>query len=241
MLTTVAGLTRADYAAAFDAERDQVYPQVDALEARFCWGIDPPRLLEAARVLACPVKRTPPHWQHGRVLYAYARQYLARHDGPAHLVDIGTAKGFSALCLRWALSDSQVLGRVTSIDVIDPAARVRRNTVAELDGYLTLYETLAPWSEMRGTEFVCGEGLTWLQSSSSRIHMASIDGKHTEAVVREEALKLAERQQPGDLVFFDDVHLPGVAAAVRRVADVYDVLERFDVLPQRAYLVAVRR
>ena len=187
------------------------------------------------------------------MLYAYARQYLSRQatlDGMAiaaaergvfHLVDVGTAKGFTALVLRWALDDSLVLGRVTSIDVIDPAARVRRNTVAELDGYLTLYETLAPWPEMRGTEFVCGEGLAWLQSSSSRLHLACLDGKHTEAVVREEALTLAERQQPGDLVFFDDVHLPGVAAAVREVADVYDVLERFDVLPQLAYIVAVRR
>ena len=53
----------------------------------------------AARVLACPLKANPPNWQHGRVLYAGYRAYLAGLQRRVLLLDIGTAKGFSAAAM----------------------------------------------------------------------------------------------------------------------------------------------
>jgi predicted O-methyltransferase YrrM len=154
------------------------------------------------------------------------------------MLDIGTAKGFSALCLAWALSDAGIDGRVVTVDVIDPTARIFRNTVADLDGLKTLAELLAPWTDAGRIEAVKSPGIRWLESHQERIHFAFVDGKHSGSVVKQEGQLLAARQTVGDLVVFDDVHLPDVWDSVHGLQDYYT--ERIDVLPARAYGVAVR-
>jgi predicted O-methyltransferase YrrM len=185
------------------------------------------------------VKVNPPNWQHGRVLYAAARRYLDGRRGRVLLLDIGTAKGFSALCLLWAMNDAQVAGNVVSVDVIDPMARERRNTAAEVDGFKTLTEILAPWPEADAITFLQSTGLDYLHKYAGRIEIAFVDGKHTAEVVWKEALFLADRQQSGDLAIFDDVHIPAIRAAVSSLS-AYTV-EWLSVLPKRAYAIARRK
>lgn len=234
--------SRADYDALFAREWPGSHPVIDAIEQEYGHALDEARLREAARVLACPVKVNPPNWQHGRLLYAVARAYAEdRVDAPLVFLDVGTAKGFSALCLRWALDDAGATdGRVASCDVVDPEARVRRNTVAEVDGSLTLAETLSPWPEAGRIEFVRKTGVQALMGFQS-VDLAFVDGKHSGLVVRDEASMLSRRQRPGDVVVFDDVHVDGVWKAVAWLRDggLYSV-RRVDYLPARAYAIATR-
>lgn len=234
--------TVADYDDAFEAERVNEYPVVDMLEDGLGYKLERDRLEQAARTLACPVKANPPNWQHGRVLYALARYRLLHWSGDdrALFVDIGTAKGFSALCLQWAIDDSGSYGQVVSIDVVNPLARVRRNSVAEIDGYgfLTVPEFLKQWPAGEEIGFIGGPSLTWLRSDESRIALAFVDGKHTQEVVQAEAEVISERQKPGDLIVFDDVHIPGIKAAVETLQ--HYRLVRLSVLPHRAYAIATR-
>ena len=239
-MRTTALHTVAEYQAAFDRECGQAYPWVDAFEARAGYAIDTTRLRAAAYLLACPLKAHPPNWQHGRVLYAAARQHFAAYRGAARVLDIGTAKGFSALCLQWALRDAGVQGHVVSVDVIDPCSREPRNTVAELDAPLTLFELLRPWPEAATITFHQMTGINFLLSYQGRIDCAFVDGKHTGDVVAQEGALLADRQQPGDLAIFDDVHLKDVRDAVTQLR-AYNV-EWISVRPQqRAYAVGRRR
>jgi predicted O-methyltransferase YrrM len=230
--------TLADYERIFEAERSVEYPVVDEIERRFGYKCNREKIESAARILACPLKAHSPNWQHGRVLYALASDRLesAAHDSYV-LLDIGTAKGYSALCLRWSLGLDP--GIVYSVDVLDPHARVRRNSVFELDGYKTVPEFLAQWPEAGDIRFEQSTGIYWLQRHHERIHVAFVDGKHTGMVVSEEGHLLADRQQPGDVVMFDDVQLPDVGAAVRRL-DAYK-LEYVQVRPERMYAIGVRR
>lgn len=252
--------TAEDYARVFEAERQREYPLIDAFEQRMGYAIDRAKLEEAARVLACPVKRNPPCWQHGRVLYAAAQAYVQRRIadtaevwiddgggpvaaisdkfGPLSFLDIGTAKGFSALCLRWASIGLDV--SVISVDVIDPHERVKRNTIAEVDGYKTLAETLAPWPEAQSIRFVQSTGIDWLKAHPERLHVVFVDGKHTAEVVAQEAALILARQVTGDLCIFDDVHLPEIRAVVRGLHHSYS-LEYLDILPNRGYAVGVRK
>lgn len=240
MSTAVCAPTAADYAAAFAAEQAQTYPMVDAFEARMGFALDRERLESAARVLACPLKKSPPNWQHGRVLYAAAMRYLADYAcEPVNILDIGTAKGFSALCLRWALYDSGKNGLVTSVDVIDPAAAVARNTVAEVDGLLTLHQTLTPWREAGSIRFARSSGLYWLETHEGRINIAFVDGTHNPHTVAHEGEVLAQRQEHGDLAIFDDVNRPELLRVVRSLADAY-VFDVLEVLPTRHYAIGVR-
>lgn len=234
--------SRADYAAVFEAERDVEYPAIDTYEAECGFALSRHLLERAARVLACPVKVAPPNWQHGRVIYSTLRRYLASPADqfePIRCLDIGTAKGFSALCARWALVDSGVRGHVTSVDVIDPEARVPRNTVADVDGPRTLREILESWPDADDITFAKSSGTAWLNIHRGPYDFAFVDGKHRQDVVSEELRLLADRQSPGHVTLLDDVQIPGVRAAIED-SEGYDV-RYLEAKPERAYAIAVRR
>lgn len=244
------------YDTIFEAEAAQHYPMVDTY-IRSIDGLEIPRheLEKYARVLACPVKVNPPNWQHGRLVYSVVRKLLsvfepllsnqtrARRDFIC--VDIGTAKGFSAIMAQLAIdhSGATLFSEVISTDVIDPWVTCRRNTVAEpaAGRYLTLHEILEPFSKIADKiEFRRGTGVELLQGLQ-RVNFAFVDGKHDEATVRTEAELLRQRQLPGDVVIFDDLQVPGVRAAVEKVRDVDYAKTEIRLLPGRAQMVAVRR
>jgi hypothetical protein len=231
------------YQAAFDTERVQTYPVVDEFEHEMGYALDRVKMEDAARVLACPLKVNPPNWQHGRVLYALARDYfksVVDSGGWFQIVDIGTAKGFSALCLQWALDDSGKVGQVVSMDVIDPAGTEKRNTVAECSGPVTLADIHAPWPDAKKISFIQSDSLSWLRRLSDRIHVAFVDGKHDGSVVSQEARLISSRQVSGDVVVFDDAQIPGVDLAIRNVSDIY-TLRKLTVKDNRAYVIGRRR
>ncbi len=233
-------LTAKDYEKAFRAEVVQVYPEID----KYCkeYPLDKDKLLTAARVLACPVKKNPPNWQHGRVIYQAVREFTSRQPkgrNPAQFLDIGTAKGFSALCALWAARDSGFPVKITSVDVIDPEGIERRNTVAEVDGQKTLHQILDPWPESREIEFKKSTGIDWLEAHpNTRIHFAFVDGKHSYEAVKAESEALRIRQQPGDVILFDDLQIEGVRKAVDELKQ-YHVLH-LEVKQGRSYGIAER-
>jgi len=170
------------------------------------------------------------------------RNILDRSEGEVLLLDIGTAKGFSALCMLWALLDSRphVTGRVVSLDVIDPQARVRRNTIAEVDGYKTLAEILKPWPEASQIEFIQSTGVHWLSEHFDHITFAFIDGKHKYDQVRLEAQLISQRQLHEDYILFDDVHIEGVFKAATELKD-YEMAAHVKLLPEREYYLCYKR
>lgn len=242
--TTTTAIPRVAYEMAFARECEQVYPAIDAVEARYGHAIDRTALDAVARVLACPVKVHAPNWQHGRVLYAVTRHYLDAHPGEAVLLlDIGTAKGFSAWCLQRALLDAGRSrgGHVVSVDVIDPLSTRPRNSIADCDGPHALRELHDAWPEMASIDFLQSTGLEWLRRSRDRVHVAFVDGKHEGSVVYHEGKDLAKRQRSGDVAIFDDVHLPTVSQAVHLLGQQFYRLDWVEVLPHRAYAIGVRQ
>lgn len=239
--TTPQTVTAETYDRLFDEARQLTVPTVDAFETRMGFAIPRERLEDVARVLSCPYKAMAPHWQHGRVIYAATRAYLAQcYPVPLRLLDIGTAKGFSAWSLLRANIDAGAGGLVTSVDVMDPQARVRRNTIAECDGLKTLREIIEPVApETWQIDFRRSTGIDYLAASQDRIHVAFVDGKHTGDVVRQEGKLLARRQEPGDLAMFDDCQMPGVSVAVASLEQFYR-LEYVHAAP-RQYAIGRRR
>lgn len=234
-------VTTAQFAEIFALERLQEYPAVDTFVAAKGFDIGRARLEDAARVLSCPFKAVPPNWQHGRVIYAALRaRYSHIQEAVVH-VDIGTAKGFSALCARWAIEDAGLHGTVHSADVMPPKARVRRSTPAECDGLKTLAEILAPWPEAERIVFYESTGVDLLNRVDARIHSAFVDGKHSTEAVSQEWRLLAKRQEPGDVAIFDDIQMPAVALGLKGASKSY-VFETVALGSiNRAYAIGVRR
>jgi predicted O-methyltransferase YrrM len=208
-------LTEEHYRRIWEEEKHNGYPAIDRLEKHWGYAVERGRLEEAARVLACPFKVHAPNWQHGRVIYTVASVYLSNIIGQVHMLDIGTAKGFSALMMRWAADDAVASVRINSVDVIGPGDRVRRNTVAEVGELKTLGEILEPWKEeAEGINFHQATGVSFLSEYTGRVHFAFVDGKHRYESVRMEGALLHMKQESGDVAIFDDVQIEGVAKAV---------------------------
>lgn len=216
------GPTREDYQRIFEEECARRYPQLDEFERDLGYAVERERLEHAARTLACPFKVNPPNWQHGRVIYALIRR-LAAAGARGNFLDVGTAKGFSAVLASWAIEDSGMQGRVVhSVDVMDPAERVSRNSVLELDGLKTIEEFtrghVAPSVDVRFYGGGSDTLLSKLMSANERLCFAFIDGKHRTHEVRMEAARVREMQDRGAIMLFDDVQLGQVRAAVEQVS-----------------------
>lgn len=215
--------TREKYTALWERECKSEYQAVDELEKKLGFAVDRAWMNRVAAVLNCPVKVNLPNWQHGRVIYAVLRDRLKKQPwneivDPRTLLDIGTAKGFSAVVMARALADSGIEMPVYTVDVIEPQDRVIRNTIAEVDGLKTLYEVMDPFvptgAEIKA--FGCGskELIESMQSFSHQIPFAFVDGKHAFEAVRFEGLAIAKRQRHSDVIVFDDCQIPEVMRAV---------------------------
>ncbi len=230
--------TRAGYDAAFQAERMNDYPVMDALEARFGYRVERERLEAAARVLACPLKKNPPNWQHRRLIYAVARGYLASNRGKQTWVDIGTAKGFSACVMSWAMEAEGFPGDIHSWDIISPYSREPRNSVE--DGK-TIHEFTQAY---RAPDVFIGFGQAGSMKSfpfGERINLAFIDGSHSYEGVAADIAFVTARQQPGDVIIFDDLQVPGVRRAVHEPWAALYQIEEIRLLANRIYAIAVRK
>lgn len=213
--------TREDYQRIFEAECGRAYPVVDEFEKELGYAIERDRLEDAARTMACPLKVNPPNWQHGRVVYALIRRLLAAGVA-GNFLDIGTAKGFSAVVAAWAIDDADAPGRTLhSVDIMEPWSRERRNSVLELDGYKTIAEYTGRYLPASVTTIFAGGGslplLDALLRKGEEIAFAFVDGKHSTDAVRREADSIRKLQRRGAVVMFDDVQIPAVAAAIERL------------------------
>lgn len=208
---------REEYDAAFQRGRAIQYPELDRLEVLAGYAVDRDRLEAAARILQCPIKANAPNWQHGRVLYTLARQYIEWAKAPTTFLDIGTAKGFSACVLSWAIADADVCGhRIVSLDIVEPDLLVRRNSVIECEKLMTVQQFVAPFiAPMIDVKFYGKGAAHWLIQTPEDVHVgfAFVDGKHTFQAVAFEALAIEKRQREGDVIVFDDTQIADVYKA----------------------------
>jgi predicted O-methyltransferase YrrM len=207
----------AQYVDAFNRARAVEYPELDRFEKLAGFAVDRERLEAAARVLQCPIKANAPNWQHGRVLYTLARQYIEWAKCPTTFLDIGTAKGFSACVLSWAIADAGVCDHsVVSIDIVDPEAFVARNSVVEIERLMSVDQFVKPFiaPDVR-VQFRGGGSANWFANTPADEHVgfAFVDGKHTYQAVVFEAICIDKRQREGDVIVFDDTQIHDVQRA----------------------------
>jgi prepilin-type processing-associated H-X9-DG protein len=112
--------------------------------------------------------------------------------------------------------------------------------VLDVEGPLLLEDYHRAFDSARKIGFFGSTGIDWLTAHPGRVHVAFVDGKHSEAVVRAEGHLLAKQQQPGDLAIFDDVHLDSVGLAVQQLQKCYQ-FEYLAPLTNRKYAIGVRR
>ena len=58
-------------------------------------------------------------YAHGRLLYSCIRKYCKDHSiKQINILETGTARGFSSLCMAKALEDHNISGKIITLDIL---------------------------------------------------------------------------------------------------------------------------
>lgn len=227
--------------------RSVAYPEIDAIESARGFAIDPDWMETLALHTQVVVKRSRLNYNHGRLLYAVLRRYLADQGGGQTVIfETGTARGFSALCMARALQDAGACGHIVTVDMLPHDRAILWNCIDDHDGPKTRAQLLSDYPELLArVVFLQGRSDEAIETLGlSRVNFSFLDATHSEEDVRLEFDFVAARQAAGDIVVFDDVTpalFPGVVAAVDAIEARGDyAVERIVASEQRGYAIAVR-
>lgn len=220
----------------------KTFPAVDTIEQECGFAIDREWMESLALHTQVVRKKSDICYVHGRILYALLRKHIADSgESFITIVETGTARGFSALCMAKAIADSGVDGRIITLDIIPHLTPIYWNCIDDFEGRKTRAELLKPWNEWANKiTFLHGDTLLMLpRVGVSRVNFAFLDAQHIRRSVIAEFNAVTALQQPGDMIFFDDVTpaaYPGVAKAVDEIEEEgHYALRRFEASNQRAY------
>jgi hypothetical protein len=183
-------------------------------------------------------------WSHGFLLYAALTSYLERERlaRPVTILETGTARGFSAVCMAKALGDARRAGTILTVDVLHAERPIYWNSIADADGPKTRLELLEPWSDLVEDHVVfvrADVSVALEQLGIPRIHFAFLDAEHTYDAVRRELDFVTRHQEAGDVIVCDDYtprEFPEIVRAVDELAasGAYE-LEPFTSSSERGY------
>ena len=228
----------------------RTYPEIDQFEATSGYAIAPVWLHDLALHTQVVVKKSPLCYAHGRILYSALSKYLFANplSSKINIVETGTARGFSSLCMAWALHNMGRPGSIMTFDVLPHRVPMYWNCIDDLKGKKSREVLLAPWAELVREYLVFVQGDTRMMLSRvslGRVHFAFLDGAHTHADVSFEFRQIALHQCPGDIVVFDDYtpgQYPDLVTAVDEICNHYNYLpEKLFAHFGRGYVVAVKQ
>ena len=167
---------------------------------------------------------------HGYILYAALDDYLKKNPAVdfVNIVETGTARGFSAVCMAKALHDNKRDGKIYTIDVLPNDETMYWNCVEDFSGPKTRSELLNKWDHLlQYIEFIRGDSKQVLDVIHEkyfvpRVHFSFLDAQHTYSYLKHEMDWVKNRQEKGDVIVCDDYttyhsgrqQYPGIIRAV---------------------------
>ena len=234
------------YMEIWNKAKNTQYPIVDQFEEDQGYAIDQDWLHDAALVTQVVVKKSDICYQHGRLLYCALSEYIAqnKHDS-VNILETGTARGFSCLCMAKALQDAGRPGKIVTMDVLHHDVEMYWNCIADTKGPMSRAQLLHDYQTLIENYIIFIQGDSKLQLKKAimpRTHFAFLDGAHTYENVLNEFEYLVDKQQQGDVVFFDDYTpeaFPGIVQAVDEICSTHNYSKKVITLnEQRGYVVA---
>ncbi len=248
------------YLQLWEEAKNVSYPDIDAFEKKKGFALAPDWFHELALHTQIVVKESALCYQHGRVLYTALRDYVRTHtdacekasvpDGhrTVTILETGTARGFSAVCMAKALSDEGVSGKIVTFDLLPHKVQMYWNCIDDHEGMKTRQQLLAPWSELVDPYVIFIENDSRIgirRAAMGRVHFAFLDGAHTYEDIMIEFDMVQQMQQPGDIVVFDDYNpllFPGIIQGVDEGCDKWGYSkEIFGDNNGRAYVIAKKQ
>ena len=161
--------------------------------------------------------------EHGLILYGMILQ-LSDTGRSSVVLDIGTARGFSAMAMARAIADAGIDGRVYSVDIIDHREsrgwHVDKQAADDpLSGVemsrAEIWERWFPDESAMVTPITARSSEVLSDWRHGPIDIAFLDGSHTYDSVKRELLALDSAIRPGGAIVLDDYHAGTSAARIR--------------------------
>jgi hypothetical protein len=189
------------------------------------------------------LKKSPSNFTHGLLLFMEASAYSKKFQAKEHIfaLDVGSARGFSALVMAYAFQKHELNPTIISVDVINHFEKKKWNCILDKPGGISRAEIIGRYPEGKSILFLQGKSSKVLAGlGTARIHFSFLDGEHEWKSLKVETEFLQRNQISGDVVIFDDYSptvYPGVVRAVSEISMSYQVKIRGEDRG-RAYAVA---
>jgi len=150
------------------------------------------------------------NYERGILLYSLIAKYK-----PKNVLEIGTAEGYSALCMAWAMTDYDINGRIFTIDPKPFDVPIKREITLEENPKheSIMLSTKELWNKFANKEWIkkievltgfSGEILQKKTKEFPKMNMGFIDGHHTyEAVIHDFYAFLQTASENFSLLFDD--------------------------------------
>lgn len=202
-----------------------------------------------AKLTQVVIKTSPLNFNHGYVLFYNLKKYLLKKNYKnITIFETGTARGFSSIIMSKALKDAGIENyKIFTIDVIPHNKKIYWNCISDpIHGKVSRQELLKNYKDYTSDiKFLNGQSIDIVKKLNlNRINFAFLDGAHDYENVKYEFKYVKERQQPGDIIIFDDVtpgQFDGIVKLVNEIMhkNLYTIkLINFD--NARQYAVAIK-
>ena len=173
------------------------------------------------------------NYERGMLLYSLIAKYK-----PKNVLEFGTAEGYSALCMAWAMTDYDINGRIFTIDPKPFDIPVEREITWEKnpEHKTTLLSTKELWNKFAKEEWIkkievltgfSGEILQKNAKVLPKMDMGFIDGHHAYEAVIHDFYAFLQTASENFYLLFDDYN-PDDSGDVTKVID-EEIVPNFDV------------
>ena len=149
-----------DYLILFNEAKNQKYPEVLLFEKKNFFTIEKEWLDDLAMITQVTIKNSDICYAHGRILYSALCHYIKKLNHSINIIETGTSKGFSSLCMAKALSDLKKIGSIHTIDILPNNKKVFWNSISDFEGKKTRDQLLNKWSDLKDKYIKFYEGFS---------------------------------------------------------------------------------
>lgn len=245
--------SKKDYLELAENTKKQNYPEIDSYEKNKKIAINISWLNDLALQTQVTIKKSKLCYAHGRLLYTTLADYLLRNTNKLDkekifILETGTARGFSAICMAKALEDYNRDGLILTFDLLPHSTKMFWNSISDIEnGSQTRAELLNNWKNLCQKYILFHQGNTRIELPKihlDRIHFAFLDGAHTYDDVMFEFDQIKNKQNSGDIIVYDDYNykkFPGIVKAVDEICKNNNYnKEIISSLNNRSYVVAIK-
>jgi len=238
--------SKSEYLAIAETAKTEEFKLIDDFESKYNYKIDQAWYHNLALHTQIVKKKSKICYVHGRLLYTSLTHHIKKNNlQHINILETGTARGFSAICMAKAIDDAGINGKITTFDVLPHDTQMYWNCIDDHEGKKTRAELLLDY--LHYTEkyiyFFQGSTKTMLPKiQTSRINFAFLDSAHDYYHLMAEFQSLRNKQIKGDVIFFDDYTpkiFPGVVKAIDEICEKYGYTKEVIIISDdRAYVIA---